>query len=91
MSGAIPPLPEYAFMAWCLVQHRNNFTFTSTFTKVHYSFDKSSPLDPVLIHFNLYARLGSFHRDEYSSRVVWCHKPESHDFSSNLFTPSDIV
>jgi hypothetical protein len=28
MSGAIPPLPQYAFMAWCLVKHRDNFTFT---------------------------------------------------------------
>jgi uncharacterized membrane protein len=29
MSGAIPPLPQYAFMAWCLVKkYRNNFTFT---------------------------------------------------------------
>jgi hypothetical protein len=25
MSGAIPPLPQYAFMAWCLVKHRDNF------------------------------------------------------------------
>jgi hypothetical protein len=22
------PLPQYAFMVWCLVKHRNNFTFT---------------------------------------------------------------
>jgi hypothetical protein len=28
MSGAIPPLPQYAFMVWCLVKHRDNFTFT---------------------------------------------------------------
>jgi hypothetical protein len=28
MSGAIPPLPKYAFMVWCLVKHRDNFTFT---------------------------------------------------------------
>jgi hypothetical protein len=28
MSGAITPLPQYAFMAWCLVKHRDNFTFT---------------------------------------------------------------
>jgi hypothetical protein len=28
MSGAIPSLPQYAFMAWCLVKHRDNFTFT---------------------------------------------------------------
>jgi hypothetical protein len=25
---AIPPLPQYVFMAWCLVKHRYNFTFT---------------------------------------------------------------
>jgi hypothetical protein len=28
MRGAIPPLPQYAFMAWCLVKHMDNFTFT---------------------------------------------------------------
>jgi hypothetical protein len=28
MSGAIPPLPQYVFMAWCLVKHGDNFTFT---------------------------------------------------------------
>jgi hypothetical protein len=27
MSGAMPPLPQYAFMAWCLVKYRDNFTF----------------------------------------------------------------
>jgi hypothetical protein len=31
MSGAIPPLPQYAFMAWGLVKHRDNFTFTFFF------------------------------------------------------------
>jgi hypothetical protein len=28
MHGAIPPLPQYVFMVWCLVKHRDNFTFT---------------------------------------------------------------
>jgi len=28
MSGVVPPLPEYALMAWRLVKHRDNFTFT---------------------------------------------------------------
>jgi hypothetical protein len=28
MSEDIPLLPQYAFMAWCLVKHRDNFTFT---------------------------------------------------------------
>jgi hypothetical protein len=28
MRGAISLLPQYVFMAWCLVKHRDNFTFT---------------------------------------------------------------
>jgi hypothetical protein len=28
MRGAIPPYPQYAFMAWFLVKHRDNFNFT---------------------------------------------------------------
>jgi hypothetical protein len=28
MRGAIPPLLQYAFMAWYLVKHRDNFIFT---------------------------------------------------------------
>jgi hypothetical protein len=27
MHGAIPPFLQYDFMAWCLVKHRDNFTF----------------------------------------------------------------
>jgi hypothetical protein len=27
MRGAIPPLSEYIFMAWCLVKHRDSVTF----------------------------------------------------------------
>jgi len=26
MRGAIQPLPQYAFMAWCLVKYRGEFT-----------------------------------------------------------------
>jgi hypothetical protein len=31
MNVAVPPLPQYTFMAWCSVKkkHRGNFTFTS--------------------------------------------------------------
>jgi hypothetical protein len=28
MHGAIPPLPQYTFMAWFLVKNRDNFTVT---------------------------------------------------------------
>jgi hypothetical protein len=34
IRGAIPPLPQYVFMAWCLVKHRDNFTFTLSTSKV---------------------------------------------------------
>jgi hypothetical protein len=34
MSGAIPPLLQYAFMAWCLVKHRDNFTLPLPFKYV---------------------------------------------------------
>jgi hypothetical protein len=27
MRGAIHPLSQYVFMAWCLVTHRDKFTF----------------------------------------------------------------
>jgi hypothetical protein len=30
MRGAIPPLPQYVFMGWCLLKQRGNFTFTTT-------------------------------------------------------------
>jgi hypothetical protein len=33
MHGAILSLPQYAFMAWCLVKHRDNFTFYLYLTK----------------------------------------------------------
>jgi hypothetical protein len=32
MRGAIPPLPQYVLMAWCLVKHRDNFTFNIAYT-----------------------------------------------------------
>jgi hypothetical protein len=32
MRDSIPPLPQYIFMAWCLVKQRNNFTFTLSFS-----------------------------------------------------------
>jgi hypothetical protein len=35
MSGAMPPLPQYVFMAWCLVKHMDNFTFTLPFYLLH--------------------------------------------------------
>jgi hypothetical protein len=33
MGGAIRTLPQYTFMSWCLVKHKDNFTFTFTSIK----------------------------------------------------------
>jgi hypothetical protein len=65
MSGAIPPLPQYAFMAWCSVKHRDNstFTFTLPFTvkaklKNLYTQKVQVPAIPVLLVQNgIYKRL----------------------------------
>jgi hypothetical protein len=27
MRGNMPPFPQYVLMSWCLVKHKNNFTF----------------------------------------------------------------
>jgi hypothetical protein len=45
MRGAIPPLPQYVFMAWCLVKHRDNFTFT---------LNKKSGYACMRLHFNTF-------------------------------------
>jgi len=56
MRGAIPPLPQYASMAWCLVKHRDNFTFylpKHTFTvlkfKDNYTLQYTSSILPYSI------------------------------------------
>jgi hypothetical protein len=36
MHGDIPPLPQYAFMAWCLVKHRDKFSFTLKENRNHF-------------------------------------------------------
>jgi hypothetical protein len=37
MRGVLPPLSEYVFIAWYLVKHRDNFTFTFAFTLCIYN------------------------------------------------------
>jgi len=51
MHGAISPLPQYAFMVWCLVKHRDNFTFTFTvLCSDSYHFEKQQ--DTRCAHYN---------------------------------------
>jgi len=35
MRGAIPPLPQHAFMAWCSVKKTTGTTLSFTFTFLH--------------------------------------------------------
>jgi hypothetical protein len=36
MSGAIPPLPQYAFIAWYSAKKHGDFTFTFTYAMKTY-------------------------------------------------------
>jgi hypothetical protein len=44
MLGAIPPLPQYVFMAWCLVKDRDNLKIKYFYSKVESSV--------TIIHYN---------------------------------------
>jgi hypothetical protein len=51
MSGAIPPLSQYAFMVWCLVKHRDNFTFTFM------SGDRLFHMRPVVLRLSAHTKV----------------------------------
>jgi hypothetical protein len=50
MRGAIPPLPQYTFMAWCQLKLRDDFTFTFPFFSLH----ANNLLSLHLSYINLY-------------------------------------
>jgi hypothetical protein len=51
MHGTIPPLLTYVFMAWCLVKHRDNFTFTLSLQ------DEAKKLLPVIFGLGAHSAL----------------------------------
>jgi hypothetical protein len=51
MRRAIPPLHQNAFMAWCLVKHRDNFTFTFFFKTESWMFRNVYRMKKVVYHF----------------------------------------
>jgi hypothetical protein len=54
MRGAIPPLLQYVFMAWCLVKHRDNFTFFYSEVKTCvniYLFPVLCPCTPLMVFY----------------------------------------
>jgi hypothetical protein len=59
MRGAIPPLFQYAFMAWCLVKYRDNFTFTFILPYYYSIYNKQS----MGIVFNL-------HHDDFEKKFI---------------------
>jgi hypothetical protein len=50
MSGAIHPFPQYAFMAWCSVKNRDNFTFYVIFP-TQLGLNQRDTLSPLLFNF----------------------------------------
>jgi hypothetical protein len=55
MRGAIPPLPKYSLMAWCLVKHRDNFTFTLQLIVVWFVYGWALKFIGTVISFSEYA------------------------------------
>jgi len=61
MHGAIPPLPQYVFVAWCLVKHSDNFTFTFfTFICLDLSFYYGT------------CSMGQKERDSFYTKISMC-------------------
>jgi hypothetical protein len=50
MRGAILPLPQYVFLAWCLVKQRDNFTFTFYCVEASGQFHTPAALPQVKSH-----------------------------------------
>jgi hypothetical protein len=50
MSGTIPPLPQYAFIAWCSVKHRDNFLLYLNFVWIfHLPMHATCPAHLILL------------------------------------------
>jgi hypothetical protein len=70
MRGAISPLPQYVFMAWCSVKekHKDNFTF---YLPLHLLYD---------VHLELYIpeMLGIFFAEFLTfSHLTWNHNDQN--------------
>jgi hypothetical protein len=48
LHGAVPLLPQYVFMAWCIVKYRDNFTVIFIFFLVTGGWSKLALADPGL-------------------------------------------
>jgi len=59
MRRAIPALHPYVFMAWYVVKHRDNFTFTCVFGLVGI-FKPNDRLSLNLVHKLYYCKLPQF-------------------------------
>jgi hypothetical protein len=78
MSGAIPPLPQYAFMAWCSVKAQGQLYLYSTlvqrrrvvlekqFSSFHHRVHKRRALDPILSQINpIHTVISYFFKDPF--------------------------
>jgi hypothetical protein len=50
MREVVPPLPQYVFMAWCLVKYKE-FTRSGTFVMSRQFFCRSVVLNEVLLSY----------------------------------------
>jgi hypothetical protein len=75
MSGAIPPLPKDAFMAWCLVKSTESnlpFTFTRTKQTVDMTRSQMQPGPSLATYFpKISFNISFLGLDRQSSRSSW--------------------
>jgi hypothetical protein len=79
MRGTILPLPQYVFMAWCLVKHRDNFTFLP--------YVINSILMPVV---NGKKRLNYAEICNYKGRI-WKSSPLRNEVCLSAFSFTDVI
>jgi len=68
--------PQYAFMAWCLVKHRDNFTFTFFYLWI-------SEVSPRSDTLRSRCRICSWSLNFLPS-ITWCRTTEMKTLGSNV-------
>jgi hypothetical protein len=96
MREAIPPLPLYVFMVWCLVKEStgtNLLYFTLPYVSARFEVFTAENVEFVFsgllrrVAWWLYTKLSEdsaasiFREVAQFNHTTWCNKPENHDFS----------
>jgi hypothetical protein len=71
MCGAIPPLPQYVFTAWCLVKQRDNFIFYLYLNRMFLNRIQFNTMHPVYVKPGINKLLVLRWHCNTEMRVLW--------------------